>query len=338
MCISKPIAAIGAGCVLLLGMAAMAQSGGAAPGSGSPTDQVLVLESGILGPKINRIREQLLKSDVVALQKGVIETVEVREGMPVKKNGVIAVLHHEIAELTVRKNQLQAKQLAPLEKARAQKDVAASVVARNKRLNERTPGMVSAEDVAKAEGDLKVAAAQIKEALEATGIAEAELALAERTLAEHTIVAPFDGIVLKRMKNPGESVAAQEAVVLLADLTKLSAEAYVPLEYSYRVREGQVVEVQPRIMTGKGEPLPIEKKRFRGKVAFVDPQIQYSVGATVKSDKEEGERAVRIRAVIDNPDLELRPGLWVKMTIFLNSDAAATNPGANEPTRTARSD
>ena len=72
--------------------------------------------------------------------------------------------------------------------------------------------MVSAEDVAKAEGDLKVAEAQIKEALENRGIAEAELALAKRTLDEHTIIAPFDGIVLSRKKNPGESVRANEAV------------------------------------------------------------------------------------------------------------------------------
>ena len=107
--------------------------------------------------------------------------------------------------------------------------------------------MVSAEDVAKAEGDLKVAEAQIKEAQENRGIAEAELDLAKRTLEEHTIVAPFDGIVLKRMKHPGESVRANEAVIELGDLSKLSADAYVPLDFAFRVKEGQVVEIQPRI-------------------------------------------------------------------------------------------
>ena len=110
--------------------------------------------------------------------------------------------------------------------------------------------MVSAEDVAKAEGDLKVAEAQIKEARENRGIAEAELDLAKRTLDEHTIVAPFDGVVLKRMKHPGESVRANEAVIELGDLSKLSADAYVPLEFAFRVKEGQVVEIQPRISTG----------------------------------------------------------------------------------------
>ena len=128
--------------------------------------------------------------------------------------------------------------MAPEEKARAQKEVAISVVARNIRLNDRQPGMVSAEDVAKAEGDLKVAEAQIKEAQENRGIAEAELDLAKRTLDEHTIVAPFDGIVLSRKKNPGESVRANEAVIELGDLSRLSADAYVPLDYAYRVKAG----------------------------------------------------------------------------------------------------
>ena len=75
-----------------------------------------------------------------------------------------------------------------------------------------------------------------------------------------------------------------------AILSKLSADAYVPLEFAFRVKEGQVVEIQPRITHGRGEPLPIEKKRFRGKITFVDPQIQ-----------PVAETAVRIRAEFENP-------------------------------------
>jgi RND family efflux transporter MFP subunit len=259
------------------------------------------------------------------LREGVIESMELQIGMPVKKNGVIGVLHREIAELTVKKNALQAKAIAPEEKARAQKEVAISVVARNTRLNDRQPGMVSAEDVAKAEGDLKVAEAQIKEAQENRAIAGAELDLAKRTLDEHTMVAPFDGIVLSRKKNPGESVRANDTVIELGDLRRLVAEAYVPLDYAFRVKEGQVVEIQPRLRaSARGEPLPIEKKRFRGKITFVDPQIQ-----------PVAENAVRIRAEFENPG-ELRPGLMVQMTIYLAPEVAGNAPAENPPTRTAR--
>jgi RND family efflux transporter MFP subunit len=319
MIFPKTIAAVGAGCLVLFGAAALAQSGGERQRQPDAGSQALVLE------ELARI-DWIEKSSVAALREGVIETMELQIGMPVKKNGVIGVLHHEIAELTVAKNQLQAKAIAPEEKARAQKEVAISVVARNTRLNDRQPGMVSAEDVAKAEGDLKVAEAQIKEAQENRGIAEAELELAKRTLVEHTITAPFEGIVLSRKKNPGESVRANEAVIELGDLSRLSAEAYVPLEYAYRVKVGQIVEIQPRLRSsGRAEPLPIEKKRFRGKIAFVDPQIQ-----------PVAETAVRIRAEFENPGGDLRPGLMVQMTVFMPQDVADAGPGAGAPARTAR--
>ena len=187
--------------------------------------------------------------------------------------------------------------------------------------------MVSAEDVAKAEGDLKVAEAQIKEAQENQGIAKAELELAKRTLDEHTILAPFDGIVLSRKKHPGESVRANEMVIELGDLSRLAADAYVPLEFAYRVKVGQIVEIQRRGCDRQvaATPLPIEKKRFRGKITFVDPTIQ-----------AEGETAQRIRAEFENPG-ELRPGLKVQMTIFLPQDVAAAGPEAGAQARTGRS-
>jgi RND family efflux transporter MFP subunit len=317
MRVSKPVAAFAAG-ILVLGAAAVAQDGANNARQANSAVQALVLE------ELARV-DWIEKSDVAALREGVIDRMELQIGMPVKKDGKIGYLHQELAELTVAKNKLQAAAVAPREKAEAQVFVAASKVARDKRLNERKPGMVSAEEAAEHEGELKVADAARKEAIENQQIAKAELDLAERTLVEHTIVAPFDGVIIKRMKNPGESVRANEAVVQLGNPNKLSANAYVPLEFAFRVKEGQVVEIQPRIITGtKGEPLPIEKKRFRGKITFIDPQIQ-----------PVAETALRIRAEFENPNGELRPGLMVQMTIFLTSDVAAGAPEASPPTRTA---
>jgi RND family efflux transporter MFP subunit len=318
MSMPKSIAAVGLSSLLLLGAAALAQTGGADRRADNPAVQALVLD------ELARM-DWIKKSDVAALREGVIESMELQLGMPVKSGGVIGYLHREIAELTVAKNELQAKAIAPEEKARAQKEVAASVVARNNRLNARQKGMVSDEDVAKAEGELKVADAQLHEARENQGFAKADLNSAIRVLKEHTIVAPFDGIVLKRMKNPGEGVRANEAVIQLGDLSRLSAEAYVPLDHALQVKEGQIVEIQPRLNTGRrGEPLSIEKKRFRGKITFVDPQIQ-----------PVAETAVRIRAEFDNPG-ELRPGMMVQMTVYLTQDVAAAGFERVAPTRTAR--
>ncbi len=317
MSLSKPIAALAAGC-LLMSVAALAQTGGPAQRPSDSGIQAIDLA------ELARI-DWIERSDVACLREGVIQKMELQIGMPVKEGGTIGVLYHKFAELTVRKNKLQADSVGPAEKAAAQKEVAASVVARNVRLNDRKPGMVSAEDVAKAEGELKVADAQVLEAKENRAIADADLKLAVQTLDEHTIKAPFDGVIIKRMKNPGESVRANEAVVQLGNLYRLSANAYVPLDFISRIKEGQIVEVQPRVSQRKGESQSIEKKRFRGKITFVDPQIQ-----------PVAETAVRIRAEFENPTGELRPGLMVQMTIFLNTEVPVAGPDGAAPAQTAR--
>ncbi len=342
---TKRIAALAAGCMCLLSVAALAQSGGSSPdrAGGSQAYEPLVLPvSLITGPRLDWFE----KSDVAALREGVIEQMELKIGMQVKKGGTIGTLHREMAELTVKKNQLQAEQVSPKakaealkEKAEAQKEVAISVVARNKNLNYRLPGTVSAEDVAKAEGELKVAEgerkvglAQILEAIENRKIAEAELALADQTLKEHTIAAPFDGIVINRYKNPGESVRANEKVVVLANPYKVCVNPYVPLKYARRVKVGQVVEVQQIDVSqipddedakSRSEELVFEKKKYRGKITFVSPEVQ-----TV------AEKGRRIRAEFDNPDLELQPGLLAQVTIFVPAVAATAEVTGDPATRT----
>lgn len=308
MSTAKTAAALALGLLTTLTVATFAQNGRDQPARAGTPGSTLVLE------ELATI-DWIEQSDVAALREGVIEKMELKIGMPVLENGLIGTLHKEAAELAVAKAKILASSTAAIKKGEAQADVAASVCARNDRLNKRSPGMVSAEEVAKAEGEFKVAVAMTNEAKEQVAVNEAELNLAKQALKEHTIVAPFDGIVIKRMKDPGESVRANEAVVQIGKLSKLCANAYVPLDYAYSVKEGQKVMVQPRIISNRGEPLPIETKKFLGKITFVDPQIQAIA-----------ETAVRIRAEFDNPDFELRPGLKVQMTIFLNDDVAANVP------------
>src|SRR4051794_32480613 len=305
MSAAKTVTALAMGLLTTLSVATFAQNGQDQPSSNAPT---LVLD------ELATI-DWIEKSDVAALREGVIDKVELKMGMPVLEKGLIGTLHKRAAELTVAKNKVMADATGAIEKGKAQIEVAASRVARNNRLNARKPGMVSAEDMAKDEGELKVADAMTKEAEEQSNAAKAELKLAEQILEEHTIRSPFEGVVIKVWKHPGESVRANEAVVQIGKLSKLCANAYVPLDYAFRVKEGQEVVVQPRIISNRGEPLPIEKMKFRGKITFVDPQIQAIA-----------ETAVRIRAEFDNPDFALRPGLRVQMTIFLNQDVAANLP------------
>ena len=217
MTAAKTAAAMAVGLLTtLLSVASFAQNGQDQPATANPTANATALILSELATV-----DWIEKSDVAALREGVIEKMELRLGDPALVSKPIGYLHREAAELTVAKNKILAESVGAIEKGKAAVEVAASRVARDKRLNDRKPGMVSAEDVAKDEGELKVADAQTKEAMENQHAAQAELALAREILKEHTIVAPFDGVVIKRYKNPGESVRANEAVVQIGKLSRL---------------------------------------------------------------------------------------------------------------------
>ncbi len=316
MLIPKKAAALTAGFVAVLSVATLAQQNAPQVQAGRAAAETLVLDE-------LASLEWIEKADVAALREGVIETLELWPGMIVRKGGAIGTLHHETAELTVAKARLAANNTAAEEKALAQKELALAVCATNERLNQRRPGMVSQEEMRKAEAEVKVAHAMAREAVEQRALNKADLDLAEQAVKEHTIVAPFDGKVYARMKNPGESVRANEAVVSLGNLERLRAWTYVPLDYFSRVKEGQIVELQPRLQGMRGAHLPLEQKRFRGKITFVDPQIQ-----------PVAETAVRIYAEFDNKDKELQPGLKGVMTIYLTPDSA---PPAAAPAPTVGS-
>jgi RND family efflux transporter MFP subunit len=320
MIFPNKVAALSAGLLAALSIAALAQQSAPPPAGAGRGPETLVLDE-------LATLEWIERADVAALREGVIEKVELWPGMPVQKGGMIGSLHKETAELTVKKAELAAKNIAAEEKALAQKELALAVVATNIRLNERRPGMVSIEEQRKAEAEVKVAHWMSIEAVEQREVNRADLSLAKQAVVEHIIVAPFDGVVYERLKNPGESVRANEAVVRLGNLEKLRAWTYVPLDYFSRVKEGQVVEFQPRLQGMRGVHLPIEQRKFRGKITFVDPQIQ-----------PVAETAVRIYAEFENKDRELRPGLKGVMTIFLTPDAtppaAGTTPAPTVGART----
>jgi RND family efflux transporter MFP subunit len=314
MLLPKKAAALTAGFLAALSVAALAQQGKPAPPPRVPVETLVLTELATL--------EWIEKAEVAALREGVIEGVELWPGMPVKKGGTIGSLYKETAELTVAKAKIAASNKGAEEKALAQQELALAVVATNERLNQRRPGMVSQEEMRKAEAEVKVAAAMAREAREQQALNQAELALAQQALEEHTIKAPFDGIIYDRMKNPGESVRANEAVVKLGNLDKLRAWTFVPLEYFSRVKEGQTVELQPRLEgVAAGVHLPIEQKKYRGKITFVDPIVQ-----------PVAETAVRIYAEFENKDKDLRPGLKGVMTVHLNPEPAPTTTvGARVP-------
>jgi len=249
----------------------------------------------------------LQKSEVAALREGVLKKLELREGMFVKKGGQIGQLHDEIARLSAAKAKVAAESKGNLERAKASQLLAKSVIARD--LNLIKKNAIPTEEVEKHQAELLVADAEILRAEEELKLARAEYALANRAVDEHTITAPFDGIIMNVMKREQESVRANEPVVTLGNPEVYRVTTFIPVEFAYRVKVGQDVLVRPFVADIE---LPVEKTVYRGKISFVDHEIQAVA-----------ETATRVFVDVPNVDNMLRPGLQAELTIRLADPGAA---------------
>jgi multidrug resistance efflux pump len=193
-----------------------------------------------------------------------------------------------------------------------------------KALEMKRQGTVPIEEMKIKEAQVEAAKAELRAAIEARELAKAELGLADRELAEHTIVAPFTGYVMDRMKDPGEAVQLNEPVVRLGRIDKMQCLGKMPLDRAAQVQVGDLVEVQPFF---KETDLDIEKLKFQGKIKNIGREVD-SVGI--------GPPRVQIMAEIDNPYAADRSA-GINMQLLDNMEAMVTiylRPGADRP-RTA---
>jgi multidrug efflux pump subunit AcrA (membrane-fusion protein) len=296
------VAALAVGIIGALAAASAAQSAGEKKGQVKSPGETIVV-SGMI--------DWLEKSDVAALTEGVVKQMEYQVGARVEAGKPIGYLHDERATLAVAKAKVAAEATGPIEKGEAQRAVAMAELARMQRANHQFPNAHSRSEIEKAEAEIKVAVALTKEAKENQSLAKAELKIAERSKEEHIIVAPFTGFIMERMKNPGEAVRADEAVVRLGRIDKLRFFGFVPLESSHRIQVGDSVDIRPTI---EGADLPVEQKKFHGKVTAIHPELQVV-----------GKSEVQILAEVENPEgdtdpgMSLRPGIKADMTIHLGA-------------------
>ena len=73
--------------------------------------------------------------------------------------------------------------------------------------------------------------------------AEAAVAQARQILQDATIRAPFDGVVVQRLKKAGDSVNRSEPVIELADISVLEAEMRVPERYARLIQPDVMLEI-----------------------------------------------------------------------------------------------
>lgn len=120
------------------------------------------------------------------------------------------------------------------------------------------------------------------------------MGVAERALADASVRAPFSGLVAQRFVSVGEFVQPGTKLFELVSLDPIEVEFHLPEADSSRVRKGIPIEVTVA-------PYPDE----------VFEAIAHMVSPTI----DPRTRTLRVKALIDNSDGRLRPGLFARANL-----------------------
>jgi membrane fusion protein, multidrug efflux system len=121
-------------------------------------------------------------------------------------------------------------------------------------------------------------------------ISRASLEQSETMLRYATLTAPFAGVITQRMVDPGALIQAGTPVVTLMDFSRVRLQVAVPELEASRVAVGQPVSVSTENLPGA---------QLEGKVS----RFAYALDTS--------SRTMLAEVTLENPRLELRPGMLV---------------------------
>jgi HlyD family secretion protein len=180
-------------------------------------------------------------------------------GDRVARGQPLAVLNtaEQLARVARSKAAVDAAQAA-LAKAEASVERAAAVLAQREAVNRRQLELArtstissqtaeeSARDVAVALADLRVAEAEVAVTRAQTGDAAGALLLEETLLAHHTLLAPYDALVVSRQAEAGMVVKAGDPIFTLIDPATIWVLAFIDEERAGLLAPGQAAEIRLR--------------------------------------------------------------------------------------------
>jgi membrane fusion protein (multidrug efflux system) len=134
---------------------------------------------------------------------------------------------------------------------------------------------------------------QVDESAANLQVAQAKLSLAEATAARLRIMAPFDGVAGIRSVNIGDYLKDGADIVNLEDLDAVFVDFRLPERFQTKLKPGQVAVVQTDALPGR---------KWNAVIQAIDPLV------------DADGRSVGVRGCIDNRQLELRPGMFARIT------------------------
>ncbi len=219
---------------------------------------------------------------------GVVDSVLVDRGVVIKKGQIMAMMRAEVERANVESARSRAGADAEILAASANRDVAKIKMKRTYELGKL--GFASGLEVDQAKGEYEVADQRLAQTRESKQIAERELSGAQAQLRQRTVRAPFDGVVIDRLVQPGERVDGKP-MFRIAALNPLRVEVIIPSSYYGQIREGMNLPVQPEFSGASlvsAQVVQVDRLvdaasgTFRARLAMPNPKRDVPAGVRCK--------------------------------------------------------
>ncbi|HOP17067.1 MAG: efflux RND transporter periplasmic adaptor subunit [Chromatiaceae bacterium] len=163
-------------------------------------------------------------------------------------------------------------------------------------LAERALARLKYERLAALIRDKSVSKSDYDEARVMLDAADAAVTAQQALVEKKRIRAPFDGRLGIRRIDVGEYLTPGAAIVPLEKLDPIFADFSLPERELARIKVAQTVEI-------KVQAYP--EARFSGQIRAIDPGVNI------------GSRSFRVRAELENPGQQLRPGMFADVRVLL---------------------
>lgn len=237
---------------------------------------------------------------------GLIEEVYVEEGVHVKKGQALAKLDTRLAELNLKlAEHRRALYSVEVDKRHAEILDANRKLVRQKELMKTN--FSNQSDIDTLTINIKVLEANLSTAKTNVDLNEIEIEQLEKRLYDHTIRAPFSGVVTTKNAQPGEIISPSSAgggytrtgICTIVDMTSLEIEVDVNESFLDKIYEGQLV---------KAELYAYENWIFNGRVKNIVPTVDRS------------KATVRVRIEIEELSDRILPNMAVRVS-FIDAKA-----------------
>jgi HlyD family secretion protein len=272
---------------------------------------------------------------------GRVASLSADEGREVKKGDLLVNLHYEelsaqrssaMANLSFaeqnleRKRQLSKKRVIPDDELSAQLSSATANLSNAEKNLERMrqlfkKGVISDRELESAETVHKVAqsnvdfvSATIDRALESAEtlykVSKSNVDLVSATIENAVIYSPIDGVVLQKNLEIGEMAFPGSAIITVADLKKPWVNIYVDEKRIGLIKLGQKAYV-------KVDSFP--DRKFPGVVVLISNKAEFTP-RTIQTKDERVKLMYAIKISVENPEMELKPGMPADAAILLEKN------------------